>query len=336
MKIIIPSYEPDNKLVKVVKELKEKVPYGEILVVNDGSSAQYDGYFNQVSDLGAIVLSHSHNKGKGAALKTAFSYLMKQSRVDDIIVTIDSDGQHLVSDMVKVVDAVNREDNVLVLGARAFVGRVPFRSRFGNTVTAGLFRLVTGQTITDTQTGLRAFSSKLLPWLLNVEGDRFEYEFNMLLKAKEGDVVLKEVPIETVYIEENRSSHFRPIADSIRIYTPFLKFLGIALTAAFVDITLLFIMMLWTKNLLLSIIVARILSALTQFYLNANHVFQRTSNSFRRLTRYGLLAIVLLICNYVLIQGLVSIGIGLIIAKIVTEVFLFILSYRMQQTVVFA
>ncbi|MGT2754384.1 bifunctional glycosyltransferase family 2/GtrA family protein [Streptococcus ovis] len=335
MKVIIPSYEPDDRLVKVVKEVREQLPQGEILVINDGSSVEYDDYFDQVSDLGAIVLSHSHNKGKGAALKTAFSYLVEHGRADDMIVTIDSDGQHLVSDMVKVANAVNVEERVIILGARAFVGQVPFRSRFGNTVTAGLFRLVTGQAITDTQTGLRAFPSQLLPWLLQLEGDRFEYEFKMLLEAKGGNVELIEVPIETVYIEENSRSHFRPIVDSIRIYTPFLKFSGIALTAAVVDMVLLLIMMLWTKNLLLSIIVARILSALTQFYLNANHVFHRTSNSFRRLARYGLLALFLLACNYVLIQSLISVGIGLVIAKIVTEVILFILSYRMQHTLVF-
>ena len=86
-------------------------------------------------------------------------------------------------------------------------------------MTAGLFRLVTGQKVTDTQTGLRGMSTDLIPWLLNLDGNRFEYEFNMLLEGKKSGHQISEVPIETVYLEENESSHFLPIRDSISIYS---------------------------------------------------------------------------------------------------------------------
>ena len=122
------------------------------------------------------------------------------------IVTVDSDGQHLIKDIVRVAKATEENPSHLILGARAFVGKVPARSRFGNKVTAGLFRLVTGQKITDSQTGLRGMSTDLIPWLLNLDGNRFEYEFNMLLGSqKVRSPNLRKSPIETVYLEENKS-----------------------------------------------------------------------------------------------------------------------------------
>lgn len=337
MKIIIPSYEPDEQLIQVVTTIKTALPKADIIIVNDGSAPHYDGYYHQTLKQGVYLLQHDTNRGKGAALKTAFTYLLENSRASqEAIVTIDSDGQHLVSDMLKVADAIQGKERTLVLGARAFVGKVPFRSRFGNRLTASLFKMVAGQNITDTQTGLRAFSADLLPWLMSLEGERFEYEFNMLLEARKADVTLLEVPIETIYIEENKRSHFRPIVDSLRIYAPFLKFLAASVIATLIDASLFFILMIVTKNLLASVVIARILSSVTQFYLNATHVFKKESRTVRSMVRYGGLVIFLLACHYVMLQQLISIGVGLVLAKLMTEALLFLLSYRVQQTVVFS
>ncbi|MFQ7478723.1 MAG: glycosyltransferase family 2 protein, partial [Streptococcus sp.] len=227
MYIIIPAYEPDTRLIQVVQDITLKLPKSRIIVVNDGSGPRYNDYYDETALFGATVLKHPINKGKGAALKTAFAYIQEEVVSQHLsaqpIVTVDSDGQHLIKDIVRVAKATEENPSHLILGARAFVGKVPARSRFGNKVTAGLFRLVTGQKVTDTQTGLRGMSTDLIPWLLNLDGNRFEYEFNMLLEAKKSGHQISEVPIETVYLEENKSSHFRPIRDSIRIYSPFLK-----------------------------------------------------------------------------------------------------------------
>ena len=232
MYIIIPAYEPDKRLIQVVQDITIKLPKARIIVVNDGSGPGYNDYYDETAFIGATVLTHPINKGKGAALKTAFAHIQEEVVGQHLsaqpIVTVDSDGQHLIKDIVRVAKATEENPSHLVLGARAFVGKVPARSRFGNKVTAGLFRLVTGQKVTDTQTGLRGMSTDLIPWLLNLDGNRFEYEFNMLLEAKKSGHQISEVPIETVYLEENKSSHFRPIRDSIRIYSPFLKFSGTA------------------------------------------------------------------------------------------------------------
>ncbi|MDU3894139.1 MAG: glycosyltransferase family 2 protein, partial [Streptococcus salivarius] len=340
MYIIIPAYEPDKRLIQVVQDITIKLPKARIIVVNDGSGPGYNDYYDETAFIGATVLTHPINKGKGAALKTAFAHIQEEVVSQHLsvqpIVTVDSDGQHLIKDIVRVAKATEENPSHLVLGARAFVGKVPTRSRFGNKVTAGLFRLVTGQKVTDTQTGLRGMSTDLIPWLLNLDGNRFEYEFNMLLEAKKSGHQISEVPIETVYLEENKSSHFRPIRDSIRIYSPFLKFSGTAVLASVIDATALFVLFALTKNLLLSVVLARVISASSQCFLNANVVFNPTSSLFRSSVRYFMLVLVLLACNYFLLSSLVAIGLGLVVAKLVTETLLFLVSYRVQHNVVFA
>ena len=159
---------------------------------------------------------------------------------------------------------------------------------------------------------------------------------NWLYEAKKSGHQISEVPIETVYLEENKSSHFRPIRDSIRIYSPFLKFSGTAVLASVIDATALFVLFALTKNLLLSVVLARVISASSQCFLNANVVFNPTSSLFRSSVRYFMLVLVLLACNYFLLSSLVAIGLGLVVAKLVTETLLFLVSYRVQHNVVFA
>ncbi|MGV3060992.1 glycosyltransferase [Streptococcus hyovaginalis] len=334
MYIIIPSYEPDHRLITLVAELQEKLPHAKLIVVNDGSDDSYYPFFQEIGKSGVTVLEHVTNKGKGAALKTAFTFISKKQE-DDIIITVDSDGQHLPTDIVKVAQEAQNSHDHLVLGSRAFVGKVPFRSRFGNKVTATLFHLVTGQKVSDTQTGLRAFSTRQIPWLLQLDGDRFEYEFNMLLEANKANLELVEVPIATVYLEDNKSSHFRPVQDSIRIYAPFLKFSSTAILAALIDALALFMLMALTDHLLFSVITARVVSATVQCLLNANLVFKRTSQLFKSTMRYFMLALAMLACNYVLMKSLITIGIWLVVAKLLTESLLFIVSYRVQRERVF-
>lgn len=335
MHIIIPSYEPDDRLVSLVKGIKEQSS-ADILVINDGSTPFYEPFYKKIEQLGATLLTHNVNKGKGAALKTAFTYLKDKVADDEVLVTADSDGQHLLSDIIKVANTVTAaKDNTLVIGARAFVGKVPLRSRFGNKVTAFLFKCSTGQKVSDTQTGLRGFKANMIPWLLELEGDRFEYEFHMLLDAKKAGVEIVEEAIETVYLEENKSSHFRPIQDSIRIYKPFLKFSGASVLAAITDLSILFILMALTDNLLLSVIISRVISASLQYFLNANVVFKKNTEPQKSIIYYTLLVIVMLTCNYFLLGILVNVGPGLLIAKVLTEAILFIIGYNIQRKLVF-
>lgn len=334
MYIVIPSYEPDERLIQVVQDVQNNMA-AQVIVVDDGSGSSYQHLFQTVEELGAVVLHHEKNKGKGAALKTAFTYLTPTKEEWDVIVTVDSDGQHLIKDIVAIAKEAMQCSDTILLGARAFVGEVPLRSKVGNVITAKLFQLVTREKVTDTQTGLRTMPTVMIPWLLSIEGERFEYEFNMLLEASSAGYRLKEVPIETVYIEENKSSHFRPIQDSFRIYMPFLKFSSTSIISSLVDALLLFTCMALTNQLLFSIVVARLISAGVQCTLNSVFVFHSKHHPLQSIWRYAVLVVLLLACNYVLMNSLISVGVGLMIAKVLTEATLFIASYQLQKNFVF-
>lgn len=334
MIVVIPSYEPDEKLITVVRGIRSARPDLVIMVVDDGSGPAYAEIFAETRDLGCVLLSHPVNRGKGAALKSAFRRIERDFGGQDVVCA-DSDGQHRLEDILRVADRI--EPRTMVLGARRFTGRVPARSRFGNAVTRGVFALATGTRLLDTQTGLRAYPASLLGWLQTVPGDRFEYELNLLLQAKGAGVTIQEVEIATVYLQHNASSHFRPIVDSARIYAPILRFAGSSLSAFFVDAGALFALSAVTSNLALSVIGARLISGTFNFTVNRKLVFDREGRTSVRSSalRYALLAVTLLLVNLALIEALTGLGLGLVLAKIVTEVTLVLASYVIQARLVF-
>ena len=189
----------------------------------------------------------------------------------------------------------------------------------------------------DTQTGLRGYPAWMLGWLQTIEGDRFEYELEVFLAARRAGVELHEVPIATIYLEDNASSHFHPVRDSIRVYVPFLKFSMSSLAAFGIDATLFFGMMAATGNLAASVVSARLVSASLNFALNHRLVF---AGGRRRpagaALRYGALVVALMAVNYALLSVLNrTLGLGIVLAKLLTEVALFVASYQFQQRVVF-
>ena len=226
MIVVIPAYEPDEKLLGVIREFTEQTTY-PIVVVNDGSSASCRSVFDAVRSCKRVtLLEHEHNKGKGAALKTAFSYIGEHYPDTEAILTVDADGQHLLKDCLKVCEGYLEHPDMLVTGSRQFKGKVPLRSRFGNGITRGVFHLTTGKRVHDTQTGLRAFSAERIPEMVALSGDRYEYEIHQLLHCCIGSTGVYEVPIETVYIDDNSSSHFDTLHDSWKIYKVIFRFLG--------------------------------------------------------------------------------------------------------------
>lgn len=219
---LIPSYKPDNKLIKLVNDLsKENI---EIIIVDDGSGKNYNEIFNKCKEL-STVISYEENKGKGYALKTGLKYIKNNYKSNNIIVTMDSDGQHLTHDAKKLINECMNDNEKIYLGKRLRDKETPIMSRLGNLVTRFIYKVVTGTDIYDTQTGLRAFSDKLIDYLLKIEGDRFEYEMNVLLNSSKDKVKIKEVEIETIYIDNNKRSHFNKLKDSYRIYKSILKFI---------------------------------------------------------------------------------------------------------------
>ena len=222
MTLLIPAYEPDERLLELIGKLREATD-DPIVVVDDGSGPEYRERFRNAGRLGCTILTHSVNQGKGRALKTGFDFILQRGEVEGVVCA-DCDGQHRPADILKVAEEVRHFQKALVLGGRRFTGRVPLRSRFGNSVTRLVFRLATGVSLYDTQTGLRGIPADTLPFVLGIEGDRFEYEMNVLLHAPGAGIALKEIPIDTVYAAQGHSSHFRTFRDSALVYARILKF----------------------------------------------------------------------------------------------------------------
>ncbi|MFO7264060.1 MAG: glycosyltransferase family 2 protein [Bacillota bacterium] len=217
--VIIPALNPPESLVEYVRTLLAR-GVARVIVVNDGSDASTGDIFRQLSRLDrCTVLSHPVNQGKGRALKTAFAYVLQEAADLTGVVTADADGQHHPDDVCRVVSALRRGDDTLILGVRDFdQAHVPWRSRFGNRLTSRAIRWLFGMAIDDTQTGLRGIPIQHLSWMSELKGERFEYEMNMLLNAIRRRIPIRQVPIRTLYYQRNAGSHYRSIADSLRIF----------------------------------------------------------------------------------------------------------------------
>ncbi len=316
--VIIPAYKPGKELLPTIEGLVN-IGFRDILVIDDGGGAPFTPIFDEVRKIPACtVLTHEVNRGKGAALKTAFAYFLENRPGFAGVVTADADGQHLPKDIRAAAEKMAETEST-VLGVRDFSDpKVPPRSKSGNRITCFMFRLFFGMKITDTQTGLRAFPTKDLPAIASAEGDRYEYETNMLYLIDRLNLPLEEVKISTVYIDDNSSSHFRVVRDSARIYAVQLKYL-----AGFVIAALLFNLLLnlptpWdTRSFLttgeqwmmknLPFLVAAVVSAAVHYGISALTVFD-SKIRLRSLGKYVILAAGIHYVTYVLPYILAAVG----------------------------
>ena len=212
--ILIPAYNPIETLEELVKDLK-KSGYIRIIVVNDGSRNE-EIFKNIEKDV--LVLKHEKNKGKGRALKTGFYYCVNNEKDIIGVITVDADGQHLLKDIDNVYERLIKNPQSLIIGSRDFrKANIPLRSLIGNNIISFIFKLKTKVKIKDTQTGLRGIPSSYLADFYKIEGERFEYETNMLLYAVKQNIQILEEPIESVYLNNNKTSNFNVLKDSIEI-----------------------------------------------------------------------------------------------------------------------
>ena len=332
---LIPAYQPDEKLIELVDRLcKDKL---EIVVVNDGSNKK--DIFNKIENK-CHVIHHKVNKGKGRALKTGLEFIKEHYSDKYIVITLDCDGQHTTEDAMKLFEYNVKHPKTLVLGSRAFDKNVPLRSMLGNTITRHVYALVTGVTINDTQTGLRAFSNQLIDEMINIPGERFEYEINVLLKLAKERTPIKEIEIETIYLNDNKGSHFNAFKDSFKIYKEIFKFSLSSLSSFALDFILYTIFLNlfspFTYCLQISNILARVFSATYNFFVNRNYVFKHKKNILKSISQYTLLAIFILFINTILLSLLVdSLMMNRLVAKVIVEVTLFIVSYIVQRCLIF-
>lgn len=344
--VIIPSYQPDGKLAEVVEGLTKK-GFQDIVVVDDGGGEAYAPVFKKVSGFPEVtLLTHPENRGKGCALKTAFAYCIKERANCSGVVTVDGDNQHHVDDIYACCKKMSEKSDHVILGARDFSTKeVPFRSWFGNVLTKGVFRFACGIKITDTQTGLRAIPAQYLSAMTEIEGSRYEYETNMLLELKARGIPFEEVTIQTIYLDENDSSHFNPLKDSIRIYRTIFAFAASSVASSLIDLLLFYLCIsflthvvqggIW--NIVIATAVARVCSSLFNYNMNRRKVFRGGSRN--SIIKYYVLCVL----QFVASAGLVSFvsyllpagSLGKTLIKAVIDVLLFLLSYQIQREWVF-
>ena len=330
---LIPAYKPSSDLLDLLKNLSDLS--FRIVVVNDGSGLDYEKLFFDCTRY-AEVLHHEKNQGKGSALKTGLRYIYKTYRADCVVVTVDADGQHLANDALKIVKLAESSPRSIVLGCRKLGKTVPLRSRFGNGITRFVFRCSTGRKVYDTQTGLRAFDGNMIPKMIIIEGERYEYEMNVLLRLAKEDTAIIEQEIETIYLDNNASSHFDAVKDSARIYKEILKFSAASFVGFLTDYAAYSLLLLLGCGLTFSNIVARIISASVNFTLNRRVVFKSGGKLLPAILKYIILAICILVGNTLVLNLLVNeFRINRMIAKLITELLFFVVSWIVQRTVVF-
>ncbi len=346
--VVLPSLNPDEKLINTVNALLEK-GFHDIIIINDGSDDAHLSPFELVASYDACtLLVHEVNRGKGRALKTGMQYVLEHRPDSPGVITIDGDGQHHADDILACAQAMLDRKDEVILGVRDFSQPdVPFKSRFGNNLTKSVFRIFCGIRISDTQTGLRAIPAQYLKAMTEFTGERFEYETNMLLEIKSKSIPFSEVKIRTIYLDENASTHFHPVRDSFKIYKVILKF-GMSSVLSSVIELLAFTLVNMILDLLpvefrleISVLIAsavsRVISALCNYKMNRALVFNSGCRS--SFIRYAILCAGQLMVSATLVSLLSYLftaeTFGQTVIKAIVDTTLFFISYRIQKCWVF-
>jgi len=342
--VIIPSYNPGDELMLVLNNLIAS-GFEDIVVVNDGSNPAHDSAFRYAQSLpGCTVISHEFNMGKGMALKSGFSYFLKNRPEGLGVITVDGDNQHHIEDICAVEKKFRGNPDAVIMGARDFSSaNVPSLSRLGNTLTRYAIRFISGMKLSDTQCGLRAIPAKYLPDFLQLKGERFEFETQMLFEIKGREIQLLEVPIRAIYFGDMLSFHYRPIKDTLLLGGLVFRFLAVSIISTLVDLgafTLLNMLLMGSleksTRLLLATVLGRLVSSMVNFLLNRRAVFRNAEGGQSTLARFYAWAVVQMFLSYSLVFSFTELlrihGGGESGAKLVIDFVLFFASFLIQRT----
>lgn len=331
--LLVPAFQPDEKLLELLRMLKEmKYP---IIVINDGSSKECAQYFDAAERMGIQVLHHAVNLGKGRALKTGFNEVMLSFPDAYGVVTADADGQHSPKDIVRVAEELIKNEQSFVIGARNFA-QMPGRSKAGNRFMRFIFCKLSGLNISDTQTGLRGIPMQYLPDLMQVKGERYEFEMNMLLQIREMNAAYMEIPIDTIYFEGNKKSHFRTIQDALRVFGSLFRYTFSAFLSFLVDyglyMLLLFIGLIKPE---FAAVLARLASAAVNYLCNRYFVFRCKDAGGISGLYYAILAGFGMLVLFFAVKAFDALGMPALLSKIVIDIVLFFFNYFIQRKFIF-
>ncbi|MEZ5355486.1 MAG: bifunctional glycosyltransferase family 2/GtrA family protein [Bryobacteraceae bacterium] len=339
--LLIPAYRPPAGFAQLMDAMLDAAGdrFAGVFVVDDGSGPDFAPVFEALErDPRVTVVRHAVNLGKGAALKTGFNACLVAFPDAIGVVTADADGQHSPADTMRVAEALAANPTELVVGARAFEGKVPWRNLLGNRITQAVFRVLAGVSLSDTQTGLRGWPRKLCQMSMRIGVNGYDFELEALMRGRREGLIRQpvQIPIRTIYTDGNRSSHFNPLLDSMRIYYVFLRYCASSMAAASVD----YVLFLWTLAVTGSIahgmIVARSGSIVVSFLLARKAVFQSHANWAGSLVRFVGLVAVMGVVSYNLIQAMHTYaGVPVTLAKMIAEGSLYLGNFAIQREFIF-
>jgi len=334
--VIIPAFRPDTGLLGLARQLVDSGEV-ELVIVDDGSGEEFAPLFRQLAELPRTeVLAHAVNLGKGAALKTALNRVACRPSPPPSVVTADADGQHLAADILAVARRSREAPELLILGARRLPASAPFRSRLGNRATRILMRGLAGLRLTDTQTGLRAVPLSLVPVLLPLRSNRYEFELDMLILCKRLGVTIEELPISPVYLDGNRSSHFHPLLDSMRIYLVLFRYTLASLASALIDFAVFSLVFASGGVILTSQVVARGVSLFFNYAAVRAAVFHDRSPHRVTFPRYLALVFASGLASYSLILLFADVArLPVLLAKPVAETLVYFANFTIQRDYIF-
>jgi putative flippase GtrA len=330
---VIPAYRPTSAILPLLERLTT-VPQAAVIVVDDGSLEK--SLFSHEVFKNVILLQHAVNRGKGAALKTAFNHALIHFPQMVGVITLDADGQHHVEDALALYTHALKNPKTFILGVRDFkvTPHIPLRSRLGNRISIFVWRLLTGFTLKDTQTGLRYIPGMLMERCLLLNANRYEFETDMLLLAHDAGFSLEQLPIQTIYMDNNSSSHFNPWKDSLKIYFSLLRFAASGLVCTLVDYGIyLFAIHGAAVPPAFAFAIARCFSLILNFHLNRRIVFKgyKTPGQF---LQYLALSLFNIAAGYFVLsqipQNWTALG-----CKIIIDLLLFFLNFMVQKEFIF-
>lgn len=344
--VVIPALNPMPNLIKLVYELV-KLGVPQVIVVNDGSDSSFNDIFNELENIhNCTVLTHKNNRGKGRALKTAFAHVIKYYPNLDGVVTADADGQHLVEDIYRICEKITHKQGTIILGVRDF-NKMPKRSYAGNIIASRIFQIVYNSKLEDTQTGLRGIPLSELKWMVETKGERYDYEINMLIKAKNRNLSFSTIPINTLYFDNNSGTHYSTLRDSILIFMRLISGLvwysGLTIISGFIDVigffllnSIILITLPPSIRIFISTVIARITSSICNYIMNRNIMFANTNKSENSVIRYYILFTCLIASSYVMVYTTSLFWkVNESIIKLIVDIVLGFFSYQVQLRWVF-
>lgn len=333
---LIPAFQPSGRLIELVEVLSKRAD-GPIVVVNDGSSADGAPIFARLRQIPNVaVLEHAINLGKGAAIKHGINHLLVTYPDIKGIVTADADGQHAVDDILRVAEALRRNPKALVLGAREFGPQTPLRSKFGNSISKVVYRFLLGLKLQDTQTGLRGLPVDLARHSLAIRSNRYEFETEQLALSASLGVPIEEVPIKTIYENNNASSHFNPLLDSARIYFVVFRYALSSMVTSLVDLVVFIGLIAMSLNVIAATLGSRTMSLIVQFALLRSFVFHTQAGVIRFVLFVGYTMLMGLISGALQIQFAGVTGLNVVASKIIVEVVIFVFNFLFLRDLLFS